>query len=38
MKKFEIVKEHKEFDDIIASGKYIKNKYVVIYNKESKYV
>ena len=37
MKKFEIVKEHKDFDDIIASGKYIKNKYVVIYNKESNF-
>ena len=37
MKKYEIVKEHKDFDDIIASGKYTKNKYVVIYNKESEF-
>lgn len=37
MKKYEIVKEHKEFDDIIANGKYIKNRYFVIYNKESNY-
>ncbi len=35
MKKYEIVKEHKEFDDIIATGRYKKNKYFVIYNKES---
>lgn len=36
MKKYEVVKEHKEFDDIIQKGKYKKNKYFVIYNKESK--
>ncbi len=28
MKKYEIVKEHKHFDDIIAKGKYIKIKEV----------
>lgn len=35
MKKFEIVKEHKEFDNIINTGKYIKGTYYVIYNKEN---
>lgn len=35
MKKYEVVKEHTEFDTIIAKGKYKKNKYFVIYNKES---
>lgn len=35
MKKFEIVKEHKDFDNIINTGKYIKGKYFVIYNKDS---
>lgn len=35
MKKYETVKERKEFDDIIANGKYKKNKNYVIYNKES---
>ncbi len=37
MKKYEIVKEHKEFDDIIANGRYVKNKYFIIYNNESNY-
>ena len=37
MKKYEIVKEHKEFDDIIASGKKIKNEFAIIYYKESNY-
>lgn len=37
MKKYEIVKEHTEFDDIIAKGKYKKNKYFIIYNKESNF-
>ena len=37
MKKYEIVKEHKHFDDIIAKGKYIKSKYFIIYNKESNF-
>lgn len=36
MKKYEIVKEHHEFDNIIQTGKYKKNAYYVIYNKESK--
>lgn len=36
MKKYEIVKEHHEFDNIIQTGKYKSNKYFVIYNKESK--
>lgn len=35
MKKYEIVKEHKDFDDIINTGKYKKGNYFVIYNKES---
>lgn len=37
MKKYEIVKEHKEFDDIIANQNTKKNKYCIIYNKESNY-
>ena len=37
MKKYEIVKEHTEFDDIIAKGKYRKNNFFVIYNKESNF-
>lgn len=37
MKKYEIVKEHKDFDDIIETGRYKKNKYFVIYNKESNF-
>lgn len=37
MKKFEIVKEHKEFDEIIATGRYKKNKYFILYNKESNF-
>lgn len=38
MKKYEIVKEHKDFDNIIENGRYKKNKYFVIYNKESKFL
>ena len=37
MKKYEIVKEHTDFDDIIAKGKYRKNNFFVIYNKESNF-
>ena len=37
MKKYEVVKEHKEFDDIIENGKYKKSKNFVIYNKDSNY-
>lgn len=37
MKKYEVVKEHKEFDDIIENGKYCKSKNFVIYNKESNF-
>ena len=37
MKKYEIVKEHKEFDDILTNGSYRKNNYYVIYNKDSNY-
>lgn len=37
MKKYEIVKEHKEFDNIIASGRYKKTLYFILYNKESNF-
>lgn len=37
MKKYEIVKEHKDFDIIIEKGRYKKSKNFVIYNKESDY-
>ena len=37
MKKYEIVKEHKEFDDILSNGSYYKNNYYIIYNKDSNY-
>lgn len=37
MKKYEIVKEHKDFDVILAKGRYKKSKNFVIYNKESDY-
>ena len=35
MKKYEIVKEHKDFDDIINTGKYKKGLYYIIYNKDN---
>ena len=35
MKKYEIVKEHKDFDNIINTGKYKKGNYFVIYNKDN---
>ena len=35
MKKYEIVKEHKDFDDIINTGKYKKGRYFIIYNKDN---
>lgn len=35
MKKYEIVKNQRDFDYIIHNGKYIKNKFVVIYNKDN---
>ena len=35
MKKFEIVKEHIDFDNIINTGKYIKGNYFIIYNKDN---
>lgn len=37
MKKYEIVKEHKEFDNIIATGRYKKTPYFILYNKESNF-
>jgi ribonuclease P protein component len=36
MKKYEIVKEHKDFDNIINTGKYKKGSFFVIYNKDNK--
>ena len=35
MKKYEIIKEHKEFDNIINTGKYNKGSYFVIYYKDN---
>jgi ribonuclease P protein component len=35
MKKYEIVKEHKDFDNIINTGKYKKGTFFVIYNKDN---
>ena len=32
MKKYEMVKLDKDFNNIIKNGKYIKNKYYVVYN------
>ena len=37
MKKYEIVKEHKEFDSIINNDKKLYNKYCTIYYKDSNY-
>lgn len=34
MKKYEIIKDKREFDDIIHNAPYLKNKYYVLYNKE----
>ena len=33
MRRFEMVKKHSDFDDIIQNGKYKKNKVYIIYNK-----
>ena len=33
MKRFEMVKKHSDFDDIIQNGKYKKNRAYIIYNK-----
>ena len=35
MKRIETIKSREEFNDIIKTGKYIKNDYYIIYNKES---
>jgi len=35
MKKYEIVKEHNEFDNIIHNGSFKKSKYIYIYNKDN---
>ena len=35
MKKINIVKENREFNDVIQTGKFIKNKYFVIYYKNN---
>lgn len=37
MKKYEIVKEHTDFDDIIHNDHYVKNSLYIIYNKESNF-
>ena len=37
MKKYEIVKEHKEFNNIINNSKFIKNNNYVIYFKDSEF-
>ena len=37
MKKFEIVKEHKEFNNIIKNSKFIKNNNFVIYYEQSEF-
>ncbi len=37
MKKYEIVKKNLEFNDIIKTGRYFKNKYYVIYYKDGIY-
>ena len=34
MKKINIIKESKEFDNIIHTGKYLKNNYYIIYYKD----
>lgn len=34
MKKYEVVKEHKDFDNVIQNGRYIKGSHFVIYYKE----
>ena len=33
MRRFEMVKKHSDFDDIIQNGKYKKNRAYIIYNK-----
>ncbi|MCR4581476.1 MAG: ribonuclease P protein component [Bacilli bacterium] len=35
MKKYEIVKEHKDFDNIINTGKYKRGSHYIIYNKDN---
>lgn len=35
MKKINIIKESKDFDNIIHTGKYIKNEHYIIYYKEA---
>jgi ribonuclease P protein component len=35
MKKYEIVKSHEDFNNIINTGKYKKGKFFVIYNKDN---
>ncbi len=37
MKKYEVVKEHKEFNDIINNSKYIKNNNFVVYYRNSEF-
>lgn len=37
MKKYEVVKEHKDFDEVIQKGRYKNGSYFVIYNKDGKF-
>ena len=37
MKKYEIIKKHTEFNNLIKNAKFIKNKYFVIYNNDNNY-
>ncbi len=36
MRKLYIVKEHRDFDDLIKTGHLLKNKTYIIYNKDNK--
>jgi len=38
LKKYEIIKKNSEFDDIIKTGAYLKNKYYYIYYKDSSFL
>lgn len=35
MRKYEIVRSHDDFDNIIKNGKCVKNKYYIIYNEDN---
>lgn len=36
MKKYEMIKSHNEFNNIINNSKYVKNKYFIIYYEKKK--